>query len=966
MSPRSNLLILFFLFLTPSLAAQELAPPEFSHEAGAWPDGIQIELSQPDEQAVIRYTLDGSLPTADSPLYQQPISFSDRPANQLMFIQTTPNEGANGGYGWKSPSGHFEPALVIRARVFRDGFPPSGVETRTYLNQSFEHTLPVISIVTDREHLFSDETGIYVPGRIYQQNGWNHNDAWGRPNANYHQRGVEWERPASIELIEPGQSGYFNQQIGIRIHGGGSRVLPQKAFRLYSRSDYGVSRFNYDLFERGETGYNRLILRNSGQDFYNRTTMFMDAIAHTLVEDLSFDTMDYRPFVVYVNGEYWGIKNLRERFDRHFLVRTHDLEEEEIDLLSNEVNAPATVTEGSADFYNSVLDSLESNSMEALGGMEFIERHFDVRNFAEYYASQIYFANIDWPGNNTDFWRHNGTPEGRGSPMDGRFRWMFYDLDFAFAHFGSSDYDRDLFPHILTSEQDQWSNHPRSTLLFRKFINNRQFLELYLNTQLDLLNTYLSENRVKQVIEEFRSVYEPEIGKHIQRWGYPNTISQWHSNIDLRVRFAENRPGQLRQHLINHFVRTGTITGQAVPLTIQTSNREHGIVRINSVELSPDTPGGPSGTSPWTGYYITSIPITLSAIPEPGYQFSHWTADGETLHGQQIKTDPAWYRNYQAHFVPFSNPVEENDDYELLHFWYFDTTIPNDTPLSAFNPTFSSSIAELARLTYQPAISPYPPEEGTEGIMDRVNDPTEINYLPAGNANLEYDEDEMRGIRARNPSKVNLNGSERESALIFDLPTTEFEDLVFSFAAHRTNSGQEQMVFHYSVNEGDPVWIQDELPMSFTYTSDEYSLYTLNFSGIESHRNNPHFKIRIGFDGENSTGDSGNTRFNNMSVHALPYTGPRIEDIEESRMEPNYPNPFNETTRVDYQIVRQTNIRLDLYDLTGRLVQSVDQGEREKGFYSAEINATGLSSGIYLLRLKTDDIIDVQKLLIIH
>jgi hypothetical protein len=187
----------------------------------------------------------------------------------------------------------------------------------------------------------------------------------------------------------------------VRIHGGGSRAQPQKSFRLYARNSYGDSRFNYDKFQDGETGYNRLLLRNSGQDFFTRATMFADGLAQELVSDLSFDTQKFRPFAIYVNGEYWGIKNLRERYDKHYLERNYGVGEHEIDLLTN----VGEVKEGSAHYYNAVLDSLEQTHIDDLGGMAFIGRHFDLQNFAGFYAAQIYYSNIDWPGNNNDYWQ---------------------------------------------------------------------------------------------------------------------------------------------------------------------------------------------------------------------------------------------------------------------------------------------------------------------------------------------------------------------------------------------------------------------------------------------------------------------------------------------------------------------------------------------------------------------------------
>lgn len=934
--------------------SDHLVPPLFSLEAGYLFDHSELELTHPEVDAEIRYTIDGSKPTSESAIYTGGIELTFSDNNSLMYIETSPPEASQRGFGWRFPSGQIPGALVIRARAFKDGFISSDVVSKTYLNSDYQHDLSVISISTNRVNLFSDSIGIYVPGDIYNELGWAENDHWGRPNANYHQRGVEWERPASIELIEM-DGGYHSQDIGLRMHGGGSRAQPQKSFRLYARNSYGDSRFNYDMFQNGETGFNRLVLRNSGQDFFTRPTMFVDALSQTLVSHYSFETQAYRPFAVYINGEYWGIKNLRERFDRHYLERKYGVSEQEIDLLTN----VGEVVEGSSDYYNAVLDSLEQNHIENLGGLEFIERHFDLQNFAEFYAAQIYFVNIDWPGNNNDYWRYTGSPEPRGSIRDGRFRWMMYDLDFGFAHFSTTDYDNNLFDHLMTTENITWSNPTRATLLFRSFIQNRDFLEYYVNTQLDMLNTSLNEDRVAGVVRAFRTVYENEMPQHIQRWRYPDSIFQWNDHIDLRIRFAENRPSRLRQQMVNRFP-----LGQTATVNIHNSEPHKGKVRINNMIIAPETPGIEPNPYPWSGFYFTEVPITLTGLPETGYKIKEWEVNEEIYRQQQIIVSPQNNMTVRVYFEEIEDPEDETN--QLLYYWYFDTEIPNNTPLETIPESYSST-GNQALLSYQAAISPYPPgnEDVTAGIMDRVSDPTQINYRPQGNLNREYDEDEMRGIRVRNPSRLVRDGNLYESALVFGFSTVEYEDVIFSFVANRTNSGQEQMDIWYSVNEGEPEWRQDRLPVTFINTTSDYSLYTIDFSGIEEHRHNPDFRVKITFSGANTSGDSGNTRFNNIAVFGSPYTGPRIEDITESRMQSNYPNPFNTGTTVNYQIEHESEVILDLFDINGRRVARLEHENKPRGYYTIHFDGAGLASGVYILRLMAGDDIDVQKLTLI-
>ena len=932
----------------------QLTPPKFSHPAGYYPGGVQLTMSHPENDVEIFYSLDGSEPTKESIPYNGEVDFNLAVNDSLMFIQTTPDEGANRGYEWKKPPEGIPGAYVVRAKAFKPGYLPSKITARTFLKSETQHTLPVISITTNKENLFDEAVGIYVPGKIYEVLGWPTHDYWGRPNANYHQRGVEWERSATFELIEKDGT-YHVQNIGMRIHGGGSRALPQKSLRLYARSEYGDSRFNYDMFQNGETGYNRLILRNSGQDFYSSTTMFMDAFSQTLVSDLSFDTMDYRPFVVYLNGEFWGIKNLRERYDKHYLSRNYELPDDRIDLLSDN----SVVKEGSADYYNSVLDSLEQYPIDDLGGMEFIERHIDVQNFTEFNASQIYFNNVDWPGNNNEYWRYTGPPERRGSPRDGRFRWLMFDLDFGMGYLAQSVYDVDFFDHLLSDEQTNWANAVRTTLMFRSFVKNREFLEYYLNTQMDLLNSYMNRDHTSELLYQFKDLLNDEIVRHIERWGYPADYSRWVNNIERRAEFIDKRPDFLIGHIQSRFQ-----TGEGVSLTVDHPAPGRGLVQLNTLKLTDGLPGTNIGVFPWTGIYFADVPVELSAQPRPGYRFDFWDIDGKKYHSQEFSIKPEEGMQISAHFAEIPEP--EEDGKTLLYFWHFDESLPNDTPLETILSTFSST-GTNGVLRYHPAISPYPDDvsKGTDGILDRVNDPTEINYRAEGNFNRPYDEEEMRGIRVRNPSVAARDGRVYESALVLDIPAEDYEGLVITFAAKRTPSGQEVMVFHYSVNEGEPVWIQDGLSIKTVETLQNYGLFMFDFSDFEEHKNNPDFRFKISFSGKNITGNDGNTRFNNIAVFGSRFLGVPTEDIDASRIHMNYPNPFNTSTNILYVIHRESDVVMDLFSITGQRIARLVDERRERGNHSVQFHRQGLASGVYILRLQAGEDVDHQKITLI-
>ena len=268
--------------------------PEFSLSGGFFNSPQSVRLSVSDPAASIHYTLDGTIPNVNSPAYVNPISvFNTR---------------------------------AIRARAIKSGAIPSEVVTETYFIDE-QVNLPVISIVTDPTHLFSDTGGIYVTGT---------NGIRGSCDTTKRNLNRDWERPVNLELYEIDGSNGLNQRAGIKIFGGCSRTrFPQKSFSLFARSQYGKGSFDYQLFpEKPIYAFEAFLLRSSADD--QTETMLKDAFAQLILTDhMNLDYQAYRPVAVYINGEYWGIHNMREKVNEHYLADNYTISPDELDLLQN-------------------------------------------------------------------------------------------------------------------------------------------------------------------------------------------------------------------------------------------------------------------------------------------------------------------------------------------------------------------------------------------------------------------------------------------------------------------------------------------------------------------------------------------------------------------------------------------------------------------------------------------------------
>lgn len=946
------------------------APPEFSHGAGFYHEPFSLELSHPDPEVVLYYTLDGSLPDTTSLRYTGPLPIEDRSAQENLYSMIPTNHIEDGPYRefrWMEPDGNVPKAQVVRVLAWREHALPTEQTATYFVQDQGQHTyhLPVISLTTDPAHLFDDETGLYVPGNEYTGH---------YLTGNYFGRGPEWERAAWLEYFEPDGTPSLNQSIGMRIHGRYSRAMALKSLRLYARGSYGETSFNHPFFaNRPDTAYRRLILRNSGQEF--GYTQFGDAAAQTLVQHLDLETQSYAPVIVFINGEYWGIHNVRERIDAHYLSRLHGIDENLIDKLEND----AQVLLGTDEHYQYMLEYARNHDLSLHEHYEYMQTLMDVDNYLDYYTAKIYLGNTDWPHNNIRYWRSRTPYHPQAPPcLDGRFRWIFFDVDRSFGHRYAIDH---TMLEWLTMETNPVFNDTWPNELFLLLLESETFKHALINRLADHLNTTFHPDRVTFVVDSLRANIEPEIDAHIARWQNHRTRSFWNASVQRMLHFAEERPNEKWHSITSHFAPGDTarvslqVTSQATPENTSLP----GTIQINTTHIHPEVPGVPEPAYPWSGIYFTKVPVTLKAQPAEGYVFSHWTvSQPEETTAQKrttttpidatsaaITTNPHHQATYTAHF----SEADQGDLPKTLHYWLFDDDIPNNTPLDSLTATYSKTSPAL--LTYQAAVAPYPPQSGTEGILDRVNDPTPLNYLPDYADGQPFEESDMRGIRARNPSLVH----DRESALILHLPTDDYEQPTLTLAVSRTSNGQRTLTVHYYTEGPEGGWTQQGLEHTEFPVFEEWHLITISLPDLPGISDNPNLRIRLGFGGDEPirTGTDGNVRFNNISLSGYRLTDETDTHIdaeppatpEAVTLKQNYPNPFNAQTILSYSLPEQTHVRLTVYDLLGRQVSLLIDQNQPAGTHRISWDASALPSGLYIYHLEAGNVTQTRSMMLV-
>lgn len=624
----------------------ELNTPDFSAEGGFYTQAFELEISSKDESTDIYYTLDGSEPTTSSLKYKQPIKISslNGQPNVLSEIKQASFQITDNSSLYK-PKGEVFKATTVRARAYKEGYPYSDIVTYTYFvdeNIMNRFSLPIISIVTERKNLFDMNTGIYVTGRIFEQFLKDNANAelTGSIPANYNQKGRRWERKVSIEFFESGGQLAYRSDVGLRIFGGWSRANAQKSFKvisrdIYSKNDtitYNMFIWLKDRYGKPITSFKTFLLRAGGNDWND--TLIRDGLMQELVSDTSIDTQAFKQIILFINGEYWGIYNLRESIDEYYLFNHYGIDPEESIILENFTKLSHGKSGAEKDFIN-LLEYVEDNDLKQKECYDYVTTKIDLANYIEYVVSQIYYGNTDWPGNNLKLWKKRIEHYDRSAPYghDGRWRFFLYDTDVGFNMYpdflGGIKNDTLAMATEKNSEVD-WPNPPYSTILLRNLLDNEEFRNRFINTMADWLNTRYHPECVKNEIDEKVNPIDLEMKEHLNRW---NSIAggyeDWKDEIDTLYSFSYERNKYVKEHIQNYFKLQGTSA-----ITIG-HNIEHGLISINSIKNIEFI------NNSWQGEYFIGIPIELKAITKPGYVFDKWIINGQEIKSSETTLVPS-------------------------------------------------------------------------------------------------------------------------------------------------------------------------------------------------------------------------------------------------------------------------------------------------------------------------------------
>lgn len=595
---------------------EQVPSPEFSPAGGLHSGPLNISISSVPG-SIVRYTLDGSIPTENSMIYMGPITISG--------------------------------TSVIRARGFNDQLLPSDVVTCSYVIDE-PATFPVISITTPSEFLFDEEIGITVGNCVSDKHGEPGAEPPFDPNANFWQR---WERPVHIEYYTPEGVQGFSQDAGIAIFGGLlGRQLRQKAFTLFARNKYGDSDFDFPLFPtKPISSYRRFILRCSSNDF-NRTFL-RDAMMQSLVIDqMDIDYQAYQPVIVYLNGSYWGLYNMREKTNQFYPEHNYAVDADSVDL----VEGIANTASGDGTSYHELLDFVANNTMTLPSNYEFVKTKMDVTEFMNYYLTEIYVCNHDWLYQNIKCWRDH-------SP-GGKWRWLLYDLDWGFSGeltWKTEDYTDNTF---------QWVHEQgEASILFQRLMENDEFRFEFIQRFATHLNLTFQSDRVLQTIESMANRISPEIPRQIERWGALRSHPYWKEQLDILNTFAIHRPGYVTEYLDVTYMMDGKSH-----VVLEVSSEESGWISVFDTPVPAPF---------YSGIWYEGIPLEIEAHANPGWRFVEWIGDIQSqeaalkhgffgdavLHARFETFELPSLVISEIHYNPSADLQGEDEDFEFLELF---------------------------------------------------------------------------------------------------------------------------------------------------------------------------------------------------------------------------------------------------------------------------------------------------------
>jgi hypothetical protein len=570
--------------------------PVVSPTAGYYTDEVEVTIENTEPNSIVYYTTNGDYPDSGSTLYTGPFTINS--------------------------------TSVLKAVVYSNesNIPHSFADYHTYFINEV-HSIPVVSV-----------SGRVLPDLFNGQQF--------SPKGTFELFDESGERVADVR-------GEFNK------HGNDSWAYDQRGVDFISRDqmgdDYAIKHQIFPNFKERDR-FQRIILKAAANDNYPEiggSAHIRDAYVHQLSQmaDLEMDERTYEPCIVYLNGEYWGVYELREKVDDHdFTSYYYDQEKEDIDFIKT---WGGTWQEyGSWDDWYELTAFINNNDMTDPDNYAWVTERFEVLSLIDYMILHSHNVSSDWLNWNTGWWRGRN-PDGGGT----KWRYILWDEDATYGHYINYTGIPDVSPIADPCNPEEITTDFEGHVeLLTQLSVNEDFFALYINRYADMNNTFFSCDFMIPLLDTLIARIAPEMPRHIDRWG--GTVSQWEANVQQLRDFIETRCTVIDGGIVDCYEEEG-ITGP-YEIMIDVDPIGSGKVKANTVI---------GQNYPWQTTYFGGINIELTAIPEAGGDFLYWTVNnniyGPDQFSEIISMELTEHDEIVAHFtgsIPCGEPFDMTSD----------------------------------------------------------------------------------------------------------------------------------------------------------------------------------------------------------------------------------------------------------------------------------------------------------------
>jgi len=561
----------------------------FSKAGGIYANAFELKMTA-DPGYTIYYTTDGSDPIANGKKYSAPITIKNSTGSAGSLTKSIARK-----FSYDAPSSQIV-GTVIKAYA-TNGSKKTNVVTNSYIvNSTFtsEYKLPTVSISLEPND-FATSSGIYV-------------------SVMNHPFDTKERKIAFCEMFDRSGKKVAGQYIELSMHGNGSLGNQQKSMRLYFKKDANPAvsdnpgKLKYDIFEgrvfdvnnESIDSYKRLILRNSGNDC--TSSMLRDALMQRICKDTNVDYMETQPASVFINGEFWGLYNIRERYGPKYFESHYGVSEENFTMLeapsplvTGNETSPYVVNDGvngDEKPFNNLVSYAKTHNLSNESYYNYVANQLDIDSLIDFYICNVYFCNVDWPSNNVKVWRNKNPQDPSG--LDTKWRFVLLDMDHGCGY--ANDYKFNMM--------DRFNGGTVLSDLMKALLSNNGFKQKLINRFNYLTENVFVANKMLPVLDKMANEIEPIITLHSNRWQTSGiSYQKWSTEINKIREFLTNRTTYAQKHFNEYF--------NLVPKTLEITVSD-GIssVTANSKAISNNKIS-----------YSAGEKITLKASVKSGYSF---------------------------------------------------------------------------------------------------------------------------------------------------------------------------------------------------------------------------------------------------------------------------------------------------------------------------------------------------------